>query len=224
MDPLLQFNGLTKTIIIPESKTLFAQASGTINEGDRIAVTGPSGQGKSTLLRILALLDEPDSGELFLKGKPKNRWEPRLWRMEVCYVSQFPVMLNGTVEDNLKTVSRLHQTAFDAAYASRLMAHVELGEMSWSKEASSLSGGEKQRIALVRSLLLRPKLLLLDEVTASLDEASKLAVEQLLRETNRSEGTGYVWISHDREQGKRIAERSWQLSGSELSEGAVTCL
>ncbi|MET3546972.1 ABC-type iron transport system FetAB ATPase subunit [Paenibacillus favisporus] len=93
-----------------------------------------------------------------------------------------------------------------------------------SKEAFTLSGGEKQRVALVRSLLLRPKLLLLDEITSSLDDVSKYAVERLITDINRQEGTGYVWISHDRDQAARIGDRVWSLSNGTLSEGGISCL
>ena len=221
---ILSFEGLSKTITALESRTLFAQASATVATGDRIAFVGPSGQGKSTLLRILALLDEADGGEMILLDKPLQHWEPRAWRKNVCYVSQTPVMLEGTIEDNLKTASRLHQTEFDISYAARLMSDVGLGMMNLSKEAASLSGGEKQRVALVRSLMLRPRLLLLDEVTSSLDDASKEAVEQLIAQTNRQEGTAYVWISHDRDQARRIAGHVWMLSDGLFSEGGAECL
>ncbi|MCG3084719.1 ATP-binding cassette domain-containing protein, partial [Anoxybacillus sp. LAT27] len=73
-----------------------------------------SGQGKSTLLRILALLTRPDSGTVRLAGKPPEQWTPERWRMTMSYVSQHPVMLPGSVEDNLRTVSRLHQRSFPA--------------------------------------------------------------------------------------------------------------
>jgi putative ABC transport system ATP-binding protein len=161
---------------------------------------------------------------MLLLGKPLHEWNPQAWRMNVCYVSQTPVMLEGSIEDNLRTVSRLHHTAYDPAYAALLMSSVGLGDMGLSKEASSLSGGEKQRVALVRSLLLRPKLLLLDEITSSLDDVSKYAVERLLTDINRQEGTGYVWISHDRDQAARIGERVWSLSNGNLSEGGISCL
>ncbi|OZB98771.1 ATP-binding cassette domain-containing protein [Paenibacillus sp. XY044] len=224
VDSILSFTNLSKTISTVANRTLFAQMSGTVPSGEKIVFVGPSGQGKSTLLRILGLLDEADSGELVLLGKPLQQWDPQAWRMNVCYVSQTPVMLEGSIEDNLRTVSRLHHTEYDPSYAAHLMSSVGLGDMGLSKEASTLSGGEKQRVALVRSLLLRPKLLLLDEITSSLDDVSKYAVEHLITDINRQEGTGYVWISHDREQAARIGERVWSLSNGTVSEGGIACL
>ncbi|MGG4046825.1 ABC transporter ATP-binding protein [Paenibacillus favisporus] len=224
IDNILSFTNLSKTISSVSNRIIFSQIAGTVPAGEKVVFVGPSGQGKSTLLRILGLLDEADSGEMLLFGKPLHEWNPQAWRMNVCYVSQTPVMLEGSIEDNLRTVSRLHHTEYDPAYAAHLMSSVGLGDMDLSKEASTLSGGEKQRVALVRSLLMRPKLLLLDEITSSLDDVSKYAVERLITDINRQEGTGYVWISHDRDQAARIGERVWSLSNGTLSEGGISCL
>ncbi|PQP88898.1 ATP-binding cassette domain-containing protein [Paenibacillus sp. AR247] len=224
IDNILSFTNLSKTISSVSNRIIFSQIAGTVPAGEKIVFVGPSGQGKSTLLRILGLLDEADSGEMVLLGKPLHQWDPQAWRMNVCYVSQTPVMLEGSIEDNLRTVSRLHHTEYDPVYSAHLMSSVGLGDMGLSKEASTLSGGEKQRVALVRSLLLRPKLLLLDEITSSLDDVSKYAVERLITDINRQEGTGYVWISHDRDQAARIGEKVWSLSNGTLSEGGISCL
>ncbi|GIO60252.1 ABC transporter ATP-binding protein [Paenibacillus cineris] len=224
IDNILSFTNLSKTVSSVSNRIIFSQIAGTVPAGEKIVFVGPSGQGKSTLLRILGLLDEADSGEMVLLGKPLHEWNPQAWRMNVCYVSQTPVMLEGSIEDNLRTVSRLHHTEYDPPYAAHLMSSVGLGDMDLSKEASTLSGGEKQRVALVRSLLLRPKLLLLDEITSSLDDVSKYAVERLITDINRQEGTGYVWISHDRDQAARIGGRVWLLSNGNLSEGGISCL
>ncbi len=76
-----------------------------------------------------------------------DKWQPERWRKQVCYVAQHPVMLAGTVADNLKTVSFLHKTAFDETLARYLMSRMGLGKLNWSKSATELSGGEKQRLA-----------------------------------------------------------------------------
>jgi putative ABC transport system ATP-binding protein len=220
--PILRIEQLTKRHPAGNRPFLFAQVNAHIDAQDTIAVVGASGQGKSTLLRILARLATADEGRLSLHGKPVAEIPPTEWRRRVCYVPQAPVMLPGTVEDNLMVVSKLHQTAFDRALAQRLMEGVGLGETDWRKPAADLSGGEKQRIQLVRSLLLRSEILLLDEITSSLDEESKRCVETLLTEWNRGEGTAYVWITHDREQSDSVGRRLWELSGGTLHERAVT--
>jgi len=183
-----------------------------------IALLGPSGQGKSTLLRILALLEKPDEGELSFQGRLSDQWSPREWRMHVCYVAQQPIMLPGTVEDNLKTASRLHSRTFERDLALRLMAEMGLSDMDWNKQAADLSGGEKQRVALVRSMLLRSPVLLLDEVTSSLDVRSKYAVGQTLQNWHRDEGCTLIWVTHDVEEARSLSRRIWFMEDGKLLE------
>ncbi|WP_341805039.1 ABC transporter ATP-binding protein [Paenibacillus turpanensis] len=204
------------------SKYLFQNVTAKIAAAQRVALLGTSGQGKSTLLRIFGLLDTPDEGDMLLHNSPLAEWKAHEWRQKAAYVAQQSVMLPGTVEENLQTVSRLNGKPFDRELAKRCMASVGLSELSWSKNAADLSGGEKQRTALVRSLLLRPQLLLLDEVTASLDPASKHLVEQCLLEWNRQEGTAYVWVTHDLEQAREISETTWFMDEGTLAEQAST--
>jgi putative ABC transport system ATP-binding protein len=137
-------------------------------------------------------------------------------------VAQQAVILTGTVDFNLRTVSRLHGTAFEERFASELMEHCGLGGIPGTKQASELSGGEKQRLALVRSLLLRPSILLLDEVTASLDEENSRFVEELLLERHRSEGTTLIWVTHQPEQAHRVASKHWTLANGQITESEVS--
>ena len=218
MEPLLTFRDLTKSIPGNAEKTLFADLSAEVAPGDKIAIVGPSGQGKSTLLRILALLAAADRGEISLHGKPHTEWQPRDWRSRVCYLPQHAVMLEGTVEYNLSAVSRLHKRSFERALAVELAAKLGLERIDWGKEAATLSGGEKQRIALIRALLLRPDMLLLDEPTASLDSDSRGRVEELLDAWHEREGTALIWITHDPDQAGRVSKRIWRMAGGGIRE------
>ncbi|MET3546971.1 ABC-type iron transport system FetAB ATPase subunit [Paenibacillus favisporus] len=83
IDNTLSFTNLSKTISSVSNRIIFSQIAGTVPAGEKIVFVGPSGQGKSTLLRILGLLDEADSGEMLLLGKPLNEWNPQAWRMNV---------------------------------------------------------------------------------------------------------------------------------------------
>lgn len=222
MPHLLQIDRLKKVVERGECPYLFAGVSGAVDERETIALLGASGQGKSTLLRILALLDDPDDGTLLLHNKASGQWPPREWRMKVCYVSQQAFMLPGSVEDNLRTVSQLHRTAFDRPLAERLMERLGLAHLEWTKSAADLSGGEKQRLSLIRSMLLRPELFLLDEITASLDVHSKHAVEEELSAWSRDEGAAMIWVTHDLEQARKVSGRVWFMGEGTLLEDSDT--
>lgn len=197
---------------------IVSDLSTVISQPDRIALVGPSGQGKSTLLRMLALLGPADGGDIVLKGHSYTSMHARQWRQKVCYVAQQAMMLPGSVEDNLRTVSRLHGTAYDAKLVRQLLDRCGLGGMDLDKRAEDCSGGEKQRISLIRSLLLRPAILLLDEITASLDVSSTQKIEELLQYWHTTEGATYIWVTHDLEQAGRISSTAWFLNEGVLVE------
>ncbi|WP_086074473.1 ABC transporter ATP-binding protein [Paenibacillus camerounensis] len=200
------------------SKYLFSNLNAALLGPERIAVIGASGQGKSTLLRMLALLDAPDEGDLILDGVSFRAMSSRQWRTAVTYVAQQAVMLPGSVEDNLRLTSKLHGTPYNSGLAAKLIEELGLHYLDLSKNAGDCSGGEKQRISLIRSLLLRPQILLLDEITASLDMNSSQLVEALLLKRHREEGTSFLWVTHDLEQARRISSRTWVMSQGSLQD------
>ncbi len=220
---LLEIQELTKNIVQQEErKCLFSGVNGRITEPTIISLLGLSGQGKSTLLRIIGMLDAADEGTIQYEGRHSTEWSPQAWRKKVCYVAQHAVMLEGSVEHNLQTVSLLHRQPFNQPLAEQLLSDVGLDYLDWSKKASDLSGGEKQRVALVRSLLLQPQILLLDEITASLDMHSKQAVEQLLKAWHNKEGTSMIWVTHDLEQARLTSHRVWFMANHTLLENNST--
>lgn len=222
MPAILELEQVAKRLGGDQAGYLFANVTAAIAEPTIVHILGTSGQGKSTLLRILGLLTSADEGTIKLHGIPSDRWAPEKWRMTASYVSQHPVMLPGSVEDNLLAASRLHQTAFERDFARTLLDRVGLEELSWSKPAEQLSGGEKQRLALVRTLLLRPKILLLDEVTASLDIHSQHAVEDLLQDIHRDQEVTLIWVTHQLEQARTVSKRIWFFAERQLMEDAAT--
>ncbi|MCM3784823.1 ATP-binding cassette domain-containing protein [Neobacillus mesonae] len=221
MTYLLNLQRLTK-YIGTDRTILFSDVRAEVIEGERIAVIGASGQGKSTLLRILSLLDGPDEGDIAWHGVSFCESDPRLWRMKITYVAQHPVMLPGSVEDNLKMVHFIHKVPYDKALAQRLLESTGLSMLDVQKRASDLSGGEKQRIALIRSLMLHPEVLLLDEVTASLDQTNASLVEQLLKDWSHKEGTTLIWVTHDLAQARSFSSTTWYMGNHTLLERQPT--
>lgn len=222
MKYLLEIDGLGKQMNPPSGPWLFRDIRTTITEPATIGILGKSGQGKSTLLRILGRLTAPDHGAVRLNGKEMRQWSPEAWRMKMSYVAQQPVMLPGSVEDNLRAASFLHQRPFEQMQAEKWLEQLGLASLDWKKPAHQLSGGEKQRLALVRTLLLRPAVLLLDEATASLDAVSKQAAQHLLAELHEQTGTTLLWVTHDLDEARIACKRIWFMANGELQADTST--
>jgi putative ABC transport system ATP-binding protein len=135
MASTLQIEGLGKQIHPPDGHWLFRDMHASILEPTVISILGKSGQGKSTLLRILGRLTTPSSGQMLLGGKDSSQWTPEAWRTTVSYVAQQPVMLPGSVEENLRMASFLHQRVFDVKQARQWMEQIGLDHLDWAKPA-----------------------------------------------------------------------------------------
>jgi putative ABC transport system ATP-binding protein len=162
---------------------LFQDISLEIRPGERIALLGPSGSGKSLILRALSLLDEISAGTIEWRGRPAGSPCVPNYRRKVIYLHQQPAFLEGTVEDNLQQPFSF-KVHGDRQYGQNrvleLLDVVGRDKSFLCKNTSLLSGGEAQITALVRAMQLDPNILLLDEATASLDEQTTDAVERLL--------------------------------------------
>lgn len=201
-------------------KTVLQGIDATVPVGSLITIMGPSGAGKSTLLGLLNRLEEPDEGEVLYRGKRLQEWQVLELRRRVGLVFQNPVMFDGTVEENILYGPKLRHEVLDTD-PMKLLEQMGLpGEMLW-RQARELSGGEQQRVALARTMANRPEVLLLDEVTSSLDPESALAIEQLVVNLNQ-EGVTVLWVTHDLVQARRLNGSSWILVGGRLVDVAPT--
>ncbi len=169
--------------------------------GERIAIAGPSGCGKSTLLRSLAMLDAPIEGAVTLDGQTPAEHGYPAWRRRVLYVAQRSTFFGGTVRCELERPFRYRSAArpFDEEAALAALSRVGLGGKA-SALVDEMSEGERQRIALVRALLIEPNVLLLDEPTSALDEGTTERVEGWLEECASS----IVIVTHDSAQRERL--------------------
>jgi len=152
-------------------------------------VTGRSGVGKTTLIRLLNRLDDPDGGSVLFEGRDVREYDVLELRRRVQLVSQVPVTFPGSVADNIAI-------ADGAADAGALLERVGLPPSLASRTADRLSVGEAQRMSLARALARRPQALVLDEPTSALDTESKTAIESLICDLARDRLT-VVMISHD---------------------------
>lgn len=172
----------------------------TLREGEFTLITGPSGCGKSTLLKIVASLLSPDAGEILFEGENIANLVPETYRQQVSWCAQTPALFGDTVYDNLIFPWQIrHQQPEPQALLADL-ARFGLPEATLEKNIQDLSGGEKQRIALVRNLQFLPKLLLLDEITSALDESNKRNVNEIIHHYVRDKNIGVLWVTHDKDE------------------------
>lgn len=218
MNRLLEFRDIYRPF---DSGDRFLLTSGGVSPGEILAVRGASGTGKSTLLKILARLVQPERGELFYQGKSSRELSPLEWRRKIHYVAQKPVMFEGSVEENLRLPFSIKNTSssYDKSLASGYLDQLLLPVGLLQQKAHNLSGGEAARIALIRALLIEPEVLLLDEPTASLDNASRSQVIDLIGSwvANKT-GRAIVLISHqdaDLEELKHLSILDLENKGGE---------
>ncbi len=192
-----------------------------VDAGERLAIVGPSGSGKSTLLHLLGGLDRPDAGEIVVGGHALaalSASELAAFRNRtIGFVFQFQQLLaDFTALENVMIPGRIAGLpAGDlAARARRLLAQVGMGERE-THFPSQLSGGEQQRVALCRALLLDPPLLLADEPTGSLDPESGAAVVELLETLQSGRGMTAIVVTHNPVLARRC-DRILQLEGGAL--------
>jgi lipoprotein-releasing system ATP-binding protein len=222
----LELKNISKTYEIPSGEgqmTVLKDLSLRINQGESIAIVGPSGSGKSTLLNIIGALDRPTSGSVTLAGKNLAELKdselskvrnkdigfifqlhhllPQCTVLENVLIPTIPLDLNGD-EENVKI------------RAKELLEKVGL-EQHFYHFPAQLSGGELQRVAVVRALINTPKLVLADEPTGSLDRESSENLGQLLVQLNKKEGVALVVVTHSIELA-RLMDKVYTLQDGKL--------
>lgn len=183
--------------------TLLTPVSLRLAQGEFVLLTGPSGSGKSTLLKIIASLLDPSQGQIHFKGQPISELKPENYRQHVSYCFQTPTLFGETVFDNLALPWQIRQKKIDREALKAWLKRVNLSEEMLDKKCEQLSGGEKQRVALLRNLQFLPEVLLLDEITSALDEENKRTINQLINGLVSEKGVAVIWISHDVTEGKQ---------------------
>jgi len=181
---------------------LHISVSFELNDGECIALQGPSGVGKSLLLRAIADLD-PNEGAIKLDGTLREAVPAPLWRKQVTYVAAEPGWWADIVQE--------HFSGWNDAIP--MVARLGLPPNCGSWQIQRLSTGERQRLGLARALMLRSRVLLLDEPTSALDATSTVIVEAIVAE-HISSGTGVIWSTHDSAQAHRVGSRLLVMGGA----------
>ena len=193
--PLLEIKELQRLMIGPVSLDVAA--------GECLSIAGPSGTGKSLLLRAIGDLD-PHTGEVWLEGVPAAAIAPEEWRSRVGLLPPESSWWLPLVRDHF----------YDGVPVP--LEHIGLSESILDQPVARLSSGEKQRLALMRLLSNRPRVLLLDEPTANLDPDNTRRIEAVIAEYCREQQAAVIWVSHDRQQAARVADRCFEVTGGVL--------
>ncbi|MDD3268349.1 MAG: phosphate ABC transporter ATP-binding protein [Syntrophomonadaceae bacterium] len=218
---LFEIDGVTKKY---GSRTVLDVPQLKLQTDQIYAVMGPNGSGKTTLMRLLNLLDTPDTGHIKFIGEDLNEPGRRLEvARRMCMVFQRPFMFRSSVFNNVAYGLKLRKER--GAECDRKVKEVLnfVGMSSFANQlATRLSGGETQRVALARALVLRPKLLLLDEPTANLDPSSVKHIEEIIRNWHQQYNTSVIIVTHNLFQAKRLADESILLINGKVIEKAKT--
>ncbi len=180
----------------------------TVESGECVALRGPSGAGKSLLLRAIADLD-PNDGRVSLDGESREAMPAPDWRRRVAYLAAEAGWWADTVAEHFP----------DWPAARPLIEALGLPADCGDWAVARLSTGEKQRLALARSLLMEPRALLLDEPTSGLDPEAIERVEALIR-ARQADGVSVLWVTHDRAQAERVARRWLKIENGALREAS----
>ena len=204
-EPLYRIRDITKHY---GTRRVLAIQELDIFQGEILALVGPSGVGKSTLLRLLNFLEAPTTGTISFQGNSFNGKNgiPLALRRCITTVFQRPLLLNQSVEANVGYGLRLRGQHNSIGMIRSAMQELGLETLA-GQSARTLSGGEAQRVALARAIILEPDALLLDAPTANLDPYNVRLIEETVTRRNRGHGTTIVLVTHNIFQARRLAHR-----------------
>jgi len=218
---MLQINNLTKSF--PQRGIVLNNLNLIVNEGESVSVSGPSGSGKTTLLNIIGLLDRPDKGEIVFMNDMILNYNPEqsasYRNKNIGFIFQDHLLLPYlTVKENI-LMPLLASKFSDIEYREKVADAVKLMERTGiadlaDKYPFTISGGEAQRVALVRALVNKPALLLADEPTGSLDRKNAENLGDILTEMNRESGITVILATHSASLAGKMSKRLKLFEGS----------
>ena len=191
-----------------------------VQQGESITIIGPSGSGKSTILKLASSLISPTGGTIFFHGRPIESYAPTEYRQRVAYCFQQPYLFGQTVRGNLAFPFTMRGRAVDETRIKDLFDLFHMDLQLLEKSNTELSGGEMQRICLIRSVLFAPEVLLLDEVTSALDTENTEWVEQGLMQLHK-EGLTLLQVTHNLEQSLRMGQRRITVKDGHIADCEV---
>ncbi len=209
MEKIIEVKNLTKTYGKKTNKfTALADIDLSIYKGESVAIVGKSGSGKSTLMHLLALLDKPTKGSIYINGvdatKLKNREINRIRNKEFGFVfQQFFMNPKDSVLDNVLLPLKIAKKGIfkRKKLAEEALSTVDL-KTKMKNKATDLSGGQKQRVCIARAIVNEPSIIFADEPTGNLDSATGEKITKLLFELNQKKGVTLIIVTHDEDLAK----------------------
>lgn len=199
-------------------RTILTDVSLNVSPGEIICLMGPSGSGKSSLLRCLNRLTEPPPGTIFYNGQDIHALDVLTLRREVGMVFQKPALFPGTVADNIRYGPNLQEKAAASTDIEELLKLANLPTDYATRDVTKLSGGEAQRVSLARALANRPNTLLMDEPTSALDPAAQRNIEETILRLRESLGLTVLWVTHNVAEAKLVADRIYLLVNGRIAD------
>ncbi|PIC82481.1 phosphate ABC transporter ATP-binding protein [Sporosarcina sp. P1] len=221
-EPAIHFHNVSFEV---EDTKILDAITGSFPTNQITVLVGPSGAGKTTLLKMCNGLLSPTSGEITIQGQAIHELSPIDLRRQAGMVLQNSPMIAGSVYDNLALPLRLQGKMLSKEKALDILDQVGLEGEHLKRDSQNLSGGQRQKVSIARTLLNQSKILLMDEITSALDPSSLNEVEDLISTLHQQHAITVIWITHNLEQAKRMGQYAWvMVDGKLVDAGEISVL
>lgn len=207
-----------------KDKAILKSITGSFPKGKITTLVGPSGAGKTTLLKMCNGLLSPTDGLILIDNQTITTYEPTTLRKHVGIALQAAPMIAGTVFDNLALPLALQGKKLTQQDAIQYLLDVGLDASFLHRGTNELSGGQRQKVSIARTLINQSSILLLDEITSALDRQSVQDIEALIVSLNKKYNVTIIWITHNLQQALTIGHYTWVMMEGELIETGESSL
>jgi len=217
LHPAITFSNISFKV---HNTEILRNITGSIYKGKITTLIGPSGAGKTTLLKMCNGLISASAGSISINGQNIESFEPTALRRYVGLALQSAPILRTTVFENLALPRKLQQQDLSKEEALSSLQAVGLDADFLTRQATDLSGGQKQKLSIARTLINNSEILLLDEITSALDPLSVREIEELIVKLNEQFGVTIIWITHNIEQAMQLGHYTWLMKDGLLIKAA----
>ncbi len=216
MTAKLELRNVTKTY----GKTnVISDMSLTVEEGEFFVVLGPSGTGKSTLLKLIVGIEQPDKGKVFIDGKDVTRLPPNKRNIAMVF-QNYALYPNMTVYQNIAFPLKMHRIANPKQKVIDISAKLNISDIL-NKRVTQISGGQQQRVALARAIVRNPSIFLLDEPLSNLDARVRYTARSELKKLQQELGQSFLFVTHDQKEAEALGDRIGVLHSGKFEQIAT---